>query len=410
MKKKIAIIGSGISGMSAYYHLSKNHKVMLFEQNTYLGGHTHTHSLTMQDGIVNVDSGFIVFNNYNYKNFIHFIKQLKIKYQVSDMSFSVISNKKKYEWSGRNFKTLLLSNNILTLRYWRILRDIFKFNKISKQYVANKINSDETVSQFLKRLRFSNEFRDFYFYPMCASIWSNPIGKIRGYKIHFILSFFSNHGLINIIKKRPVWYTIANGSKTYVEKITKLSKKSKIILEKVVKIEVDKKTLLTEKGKKYKYDHVVIATHADDAKKIINPITKEQKKVLNMVSYKCNTAILHTDESVMPKNISNWSSWNFLEINKTFALTYWMNLLQNLKTKVNIFVSINCDDRIEKSKIIKKINYKHPVFNNKIDDLNNALLKIQGKNNVWFVGAWQGYGFHEDGIKSSLNVIKKINS
>lgn len=245
---------------------------------------------------------------------------------------------------------------------------------------------------------------------MCASIWSNPIGKIRGYKIHFILSFFSNHGLINIIKKRPIWYTIVNGSKTYVEKITKLSKKSKIILEKVVKIEVGKKTLLTEKGKKYKYDHVVIATHADDAKKIINPITKEQKKVLNMVSYKCNTAILHTDESVMPKNISNWSSWNFLEINKTFALTYWMNLLQNLKTKVNIFVSINCDDRIEKSKIIKKINYKHPVFNNKIDDLNDALLKIQGKNNVWFVGAWQGYGFHEDGIKSSLSVIKKINS
>ncbi len=305
---------------------------------------------------------------------------------------------------------MLLSNNILTLRYWRILRDIFKFNKISKQYAANKINSDETVSQFLKRLQFSNEFRDLYFYPMCASIWSNPIGKIRGYKIHFILSFFSNHGLINIIKKRPVWYTIVNGSKTYVEKITKLSKKSKIILEKVVKIEVGKKTLLTEKGKKYKYDHVVIATHADDAKKIINPITKEQKKVLNMVSYKRNTAILHTDESVMPKNISNWSSWNFLEINKTFALTYWMNLLQNLKTKVNIFVSINCDDRIEKSKIIKKINYKHPVFNNKIDDLNNALLKIQGKNNVWFVGAWQGYGFHEDGIKSSLNVIKKINS
>ena len=296
------------------------------------------------------------------------------------------------------------------MRYWRILRDIFKFNKISKQYVANKINSDETVSQFLKRLQFSNEFRDLYFYPMCASIWSNPIGKIRGYKIHFILSFFSNHGLINIIKKRPVWYTIVNGSKTYVEKITKLSKKSKIILEKVVKIEVGKKTLLTEKGKKYKYDHVVIATHADDAKKIINPITKEQKKVLNMVSYKRNTAILHTDESIMPKNISNWSSWNFLEINKTFALTYWMNLLQNLKTKVNIFVSINCDDRIEKSKIIKKINYKHPVFNNKIDDLNDALLKIQGKNNVWFVGAWQGYGFHEDGIKSSLNVIKKINS
>ena len=172
MKKKIAIIGSGISGMSAYYYLSKNHKVMLFEQNTYLGGHTHTHSLTMQDGIVNVDSGFIVFNNYNYKNFIHFIKQLKIKYQVSDMSFSVISNKKKYEWSGRNFKTLILSNNILTLRYWRILRDIFKFNKISKKYVTSRTNSDETVSQFLKRLQFSNEFRDLYFYPMCASIWS----------------------------------------------------------------------------------------------------------------------------------------------------------------------------------------------------------------------------------------------
>ena len=285
---------------------------------------------------------------------------------------------------------------------------MFKFNKITKQYINSEIVSKETVSQFLSSNKFSKEFLDFYFYPMCASIWSNPVGKIKNFKIHFILSFFSNHGLINIIKKRPIWYTISNGSKSYVEKIYKLVGGKNFIHEKVLKINQQKKYITTLKGTKYKFDHVIIATHTDSAKKILSKITIDQKKLLNMVKYRGNTAIMHTDTSVMPKNKNNWSSWNFLNRKKTFALTYWMNLLQNLTIDKNIFVSINCDDKIKKDKIIKRIKYSHPVFNNKTQDIQNKLNEVQGENGVWFAGAWQGYGFHEDGLKSALRIIKNI--
>ena len=408
MKKKIAVIGSGISGLSACYYLRKKFHIQLFEQNNYLGGHTHTHTLNFEGKNVNVDSGFIVFNNFNYHNFIKFIRELKIKYQISDMSFSVTSIKKKYEWSGKNLKTLLCSSNIITLRYWRILKDIFKFNNITRQYIETNKILDETVDLFLKKAKFTNEFINLYFYPMCSSIWSNPIGEIKKYKIHFILSFFSNHGLINILKKRPIWFTICNGSRTYVDKVKKAIGEDKIIFKKVIKINTKKKKIKTVDGSTYAYDHVILATHTDDAKKLLTCISKEQINVLNMVKYKKNIATIHTDEAIMPSNKANWSSWNFTEINKTFALTYWMNLLQNLKTKINIFVSINCGDKIKKSKIIKTIIYKHPVFTSKIQDLQEKLSKIQGQNNIWFVGAWQGYGFHEDGIKSSLRIIKQV--
>ena len=407
-KKKVIIIGSGISGLSAAYYLYKNFNVKVFEQNQYLGGHTHTHTIKVGTSSVNVDSGFIVFNNLNYKNFIQFIKKLKIKYQISNMSFSVINKQKQYEWSGKNFKSIFLSKNTLTVRYWRVLRDVFKFNKITKEYINNSLVSKETVTQFLSTNKFSKEFLDFYFYPMCASIWSNPIGKIKNFKIHFILSFFSNHGLINIIKKRPIWYTISNGSKTYVEKIFKLVGEKNFVLEKVLKVNQQEKFITTTKGKKYKFDHVIIATHTDSAKKILSKIHVDQKKLLNMVKYRGNTAIMHTDASVMPKIKSNWSSWNFLNRKKNFALTYWMNLLQNLSIDKDIFVSINCDEKINKKKIIKTIKYSHPVFNNKTQDIERKLNKAQGLNGVWFAGAWQGYGFHEDGLKSALKIVKKI--
>lgn len=407
-KKKVIIVGSGISGLSTAYYLYKKFNVKIFEQNEYLGGHTHTHTIKINQELVNVDSGFIVFNNFNYKNFIQFIQKLKIKYQISNMSFSVTNRQKKYEWSGKNFKSIFLSKNSLTLRYWRVLKDIFKFNKLTKQYINSEIASKETVSQFLSSNKFSKEFLDFYFYPMCASIWSNPVGKIKNFKIHFILSFFSNHGLINIIKKRPIWYTISNGSKSYVEKIFKLVGEKNFIHEKVLKINQQKKYIITSKGRKYKFDHAIIATHTDNAKKILGKITLDQKKLLNMVKYRGNTAIMHTDTSVMPKNKNNWSSWNFLNRKKNFALTYWMNLLQNLTIDKNIFVSINCDDKIEKNKIIKKIKYSHPVFSNKTQDIKNKLNEVQGVNGVWFAGAWQGYGFHEDGLKSALRIVKKI--
>ena len=243
---------------------------------------------------------------------------------------------------------------------------------------------------------------------MCASIWSNPIDEIKNYKMHFILKFFANHGLINIFKKRPTWYTIKNGSNQYVKKIIKLINLKKIINQKVTSVDAKKKIITTLANKKIKYDHLIIATHTDDALFFLKKISNDQKKVLNLVKYRKNTAILHTDEKIMPNNKINWSSWNFIRTKKNFALTYWMNLLQNLKIKTNVFVSINCLEKIQPKKIIKIINYKHPVFKNKIEIVEKKIKEIQGINNIWFVGAWQGYGFHEDGIKSTRRILDKI--
>tara|TARA_B100000674_G_scaffold496984_1_gene529083 strand:- start:545 stop:1759 length:1215 start_codon:yes stop_codon:yes gene_type:complete len=401
--KQLIIIGSGISGLASAYFLRKKFKIKIFEKNDYLGGHTHTHYL--KDEKTYFDSGFIVFNNKNYPNFIHLLKNLKVDYQESNMSFSVTNRKINYEWAGKNLKTIFNLKNIFTIRYLKVLADIFKFSKLCEKETSLY---NVSLKKFLIKYNFSKEFIDLYFLPMCASIWSSDLKNIMNYNTSFILNFFKNHGLNNIISKRPIWFTIKNGSKSYIEKIIKDVKPEIYLNEKVIEINQRKKYIKTINKKKFRYDHLILANHSNQIKKILKQTEKNQFELLNAVKYKKNKIIIHTDKNLMPKNPNNWSSWNYLYNRNNLILTYWMNLLQKLKCKKNIFVTLNFD-KIKKKSIIKKIIYEHPVFTKPLKSIDQINQKAQGINNIWFTGAWLGYGFHEDGVNSALKIRRLLN-
>ena len=404
MKKKIAIIGSGISGMTAGFELSKKYEIHIYEKNSYLGGHTHTHEVMENNKKYFIDSGFIVFNNKTYPNFINLLKKINIDSENTNMSFSVNYPHENFEWSGKDLNSLFFKNKkFFTIKFFKILTGIIKFNflaKINKQSFLNI-----KIKTFLKKFNFSEEFKKYYLYPMCASIWSNPINKIKDYKTHFLIKFFINHGLVNLFF-RPQWKVIKFGSNQYIKKIIQISNIKFFLNNNVKAIKINKnKIQIKNKNKLINYDHLIFANHTNEISKILPSNFKKQKKILALVGYQINDACLHTDSSLMPKNKYNWSSWNFIKINdKNAKLTYWMNYLQNLKCKKNYFVSINSNNLINKSKIIKKIKYSHPVFKHNKEYTFKKLQEIQGYKNIYYCGAWCGYGFHEDGVVSAKNV------
>jgi predicted NAD/FAD-binding protein len=404
MKKRIAIIGSGVSGITAGFELCKKYEVHIYEKNSYLGGHTHTHEVIDEKKKYFIDSGFIVFNNKTYPNFINLLNKINIISENTNMSFSVNYPNENFEWSGKNLNTIIFKNkNFFSIKFLKIIIGIIKFNflaKINKQsFIKLKIDD------FLKKFNFSKEFKKYYFYPMCASIWSNPIDKIKNYKTYFLIKFFINHGLVNLLF-RPQWKVIKLGSYKYIKKIIDLSDIKFFLNNTVKSIIINKdKIIIKNKNKLMNYDYLIFANHTDEIKKILPNNFKKQKKILSLVDYKTNDACLHTDTSLMPKNKYNWSSWNFISFNDNVSrLTYWMNYLQNLTCKRNYFVSINSNNLINKNKIIKKIKYSHPVFKHNKEYTLKKLEEIQGLNNIYYCGAWCGYGFHEDGVVSAKNV------
>ena len=405
--KKAIIIGGGISGLCVSYFLKNKFELLLLEQNNYIGGHSHTHTISENNKAFNFDSGFIVFNNLNYQNYIKVLEENNVEYEKSNMSFSVINDEENYEWAGKNIKTIFDLSNIFTLRYWKVLAGIVKLNLIIK--TKKQSNNLITVDQFLRNHNFNDEFINLYFLPMCSSIWSSNFQDIKNYGAKFVINFFENHGLCNILKKRPIWMTIKNGSSQYVKKIvSKIGEDNCLLNSEVINIDQDNKIVKCSNDKEYKYDILILCIHTDQAKKIIKNLTKNQEKLLDMVNYKTNNVVIHSDEKIMPNKLRNWSSWNYRYQSKSLILTYWMNLLQNLKLRKNIFVTLNYD-KINKEKIIKKLSYRHPVFKYDKEELKKQNDITSGENQIYFAGAWLGYGFHEDGVKSAIEVFKKLD-
>ena len=412
---KIAVVGSGVSGLSAAYYLSKKHSVDLFEKENQFGGHANTLKVIYGNKKeVAVDVGFMVFNQKTYPNLIKFFSENKIEIEKSDMSFSVSVKGSDLEYCGKGIGGIFSNKkNLFNLKFIKMFFEIISFYKKCEKVEIKKIES-KTLGAYLKEIKISDYFINYHIIPMVSAIWSMPPYEATQMPLIFFLNFFKNHGLFKI-KNRPQWYTVSNRSKTYVDKIINQISGEHFKnhnINKIVRNEFGAKIFYGEKNEFFNYDKVVIATHADEALKIIENLTSDEELILKNFKYRENAAIIHFDETIMPKNKNAWCSWNSSmnidSIEKT-SVTYWLNQLQNLNIDKNIFLTVNPFTEISADKIFKKIKFTHPYYDAGALSNQGNLYKIQNKKNTLFCGSYFGYGFHEDGIRSSIEMLKTLN-
>ena len=409
---KVAVIGSGISGLSAAYFLSKKYKVDLFEKEDRFGGHSHTIDIKLNEDTnkIHADIGFIVFNKKTYPNLINFFKEIDVDIEKSNMSLSFMSKDIDLEYCGKGLKGIFShKKNLFNFDFFKMFLEILKFYKKSSK--LNEFNEDISLGEYLVNEKHSEYFINYHLIPMVSAIWSMPPYDAKKMPIKFFMKFFQNHGLFNL-SKRPQWYTVKNRSRQYVNKvIEKISgehfKNYKI--EKIKRISNFVRIFYGSENEYFDYDKVIIATHADEAKKMIEDKSEEEAKILGSFQYKKNLAIIHSDEVVMPQKRFNWSAWNTSISKKNSSVTYWLNLLQNFKINKNIFLTLNPFEKINTDKIIKKVEFTHPYYDHNTLKNQKNLHLIQNKKNILFCGSYFGNGFHEDGIKSTLEMIKFLN-
>lgn len=406
---KIAIIGTGISGLGAAYLLQNHHDITLFEKNTYIGGHSRTKTINVHGQNVAVDTGFIVFNNWNYPNLLGLFKELKVPYVKSNMSFGVSVDKGWLEYSSNDLFAL---RNLVRPSYWRMLRDITKFNKQALAYIEK--DPAITLGQCLQELKMGAWFKDYYLLAMGAAIWSCPLETIMAFPARTFLRFFKNHGLLSI-NNRPQWYTVEGGSQEYVKRLTESFRNKININCAATKVAQHNGSweITDSNGRADIYDQVIFACHADEAIKICDDLSAEQQDVIGAFSYQENTVILHSDQSFMPKNKKTWASWIYLsekkqDKNPAVALSYWMNNLQPLNTDTPVIVTLNPERRPTQEMIYDEHIFSHPVFDLKAIQAQERIQALQGDKGLWFCGAYQRYGFHEDGLLSAVNIVKKM--
>ena len=408
---KIAIIGSGISGLTTAYLLHKDHDITVFEANDYIGGHTHTHEISQNNKMWRVDSGFIVYNEKTYPNFIKLLKELKVKVQKTTMGFSVKAPSQNLEYSGGSLNTVFAQRlNLFKPAFLIMLKDILRFNRLAAKELS-KVDETTTILSFLEKHKFSKPFVENYIIPMGAAIWSTAANKTTEMPAAFYIRFFKNHGLLQIFN-RPQWFVIKGGSKSYVQKIIEGFQEKILLSKPVIKVErnpSEVKIYCEKEADPLFFDKVVFATHSDQALALLKDPSNDEKSVLEALPYQKNTAIVHTDVTLMPKIKKTWSSWNYLlsgDLSRPVTLTYNMNILQSLDAKPDFLVTLNSLNEIKPSKIIKKIDYSHPLFTVNGVHAQKKKNQISGQNNTYYCGAYWGNGFHEDGVNSALDVCK----
>ena len=408
---KIGVIGSGVSGLVSALTLQEKFEVSLFEKNSKLGGHSNTVTIEQDNKKYSVETGFIVLNDKNYPIFTSLLKHLKIGVNNSSMSFSVSVDKGQFEYSSSYIGLLGQTKNIIDPKYWGMLRDINYFYTNALKDVKD-CPDNETLGQFLKRFNYSNKFIDYHLVPMTASIWSCPTKSILNFPIKSLLVFFENHKLLNIYN-RPKWSTVNKGSREYVKKIKSLLKGKIYTNAKVNKISKSKEGIRVHYQDGIKtFDKVILACHADQSSEILIENFSEEANLLKDFKYQKNTSILHSDINFMPKRKSVWSSWNYITEtgnSGNLSITYWMNELQGINSSKPILLSLNPKILPNPDLIYGQYSYSHPILDNNAINIQKKLSSIQGKNNLWFCGAWTGFGFHEDGVKSAVEIASSHN-
>ncbi|MUH72467.1 NAD(P)/FAD-dependent oxidoreductase [Psychrosphaera haliotis] len=412
--KKVAIIGSGISGLTSAYLLNKHHNVQVFEINDYIGGHTATIDFELDEKPYSIDTGFIVFNDKTYPNFLKLLSQIGIQKQPTEMSFSVTNPATGLEYNGNNLNTLFAQRrNIANPRFWSLISQILKFNKLCKAlYDSNSIPVKLSLGEFLDDNGFNDYFCQNYILPMAAAIWSSSLNQVKQFELSFFIRFFYNHGLLNI-QDRPQWYVIPGGSKSYIKPLIN-DFEDKIHLNaniQAVTRNSDGVELTFENNRTEQFDDVIFACHSDQALKLLSDPTENEKAILSAMPYVNNEVVLHTDKAMLPKRELAWASWNYLLSGDEDALasvTYNMNILQGLDVEPTFCVTLNKTDAINPEKIIRKFNYTHPVFSTESQKAQLQRDTICGKHNTHFAGAYWYNGFHEDGVRSGVDVAKRF--
>ncbi|WP_353245335.1 FAD-dependent oxidoreductase [Limnohabitans sp.] len=421
---KLAIVGSGISGLAVAHTLKDHADITVFEAGDYFGGHTHTVDITLPttQGMVThgVDTGFLVFNERTYPNLINLFAELNVETAPSDMSFSVkvpgALNGKTLEWSGTDLNSVFAQRgNLVNPRFWRMLLDVMRFNALCTRIAKEQREKElqQPLSDFLRTHQFSEPFRDWYFLPMLGCIWSCPTDQMLQFPVATMIRFCHNHGLIQVTN-RPQWFSVVGGARNYVEKILagvhdkRLNTPVRLIERDALGVR-----LITD-GHAERFDQVVIATHTDQALSLLREASGEERSLLGAIRYQDNRAVLHTDASVLPANPKTWAAWNYERAassereSSRVCLHYLLNRLQRIPFAQPVVVSLNPLHDIDPATIVGEYDYAHPVFDLGAIEAQKRLPLLQGQQHTWYAGAWTGYGFHEDGLKSGLQVGRAL--
>jgi uncharacterized protein len=406
-KLEVAVVGSGISGLSAAWLLSKRHRVTLYEADSRLGGHSNT----VDVGGAGVDTGFIVYNEATYPNFSALLDHLGVATKPTNMTFAVSLGDGRLEYSGTGLAGLFAQpRNVVSFRFWGMLRDLARFYREAPQEAHDM--GDISLNAYLDASGYGTAFRQDHLYPMAAAIWSTPAAEIGEYPARAFVRFCENHGLLKLTD-RPLWRTLADGSRAYIEKLAKaipeILTNTPIL---AVRRYQDCAEVVSAGGETRRFDHVVIATHADQALKMLADPTLEEDRLLGAFGYCANSAVLHSDATLMPRRRRVWSSWNYLssdrENSRRLSVSYWMNRLQCLPNARPMFLTLNAHRPIRKDSILYATDYTHPIFNARAMNAQRRLWSLQGERNTWFCGAYFGAGFHEDGLQAGLAVAEAL--
>jgi len=400
---RIAIIGSGITGLGAAYALKDSADITVFEAGDRAGGHAHTVDVDYDGTPMAVDVGFIVYNGLNYPNLIGFFEDLGVQTESSDMSFAV-ANPEGFEWSSTLRGLFAQKRNLFRPRFHKFWRTILRFNDLARSELAAGKIDNVSLGTWLQTHGFEQDFLDNYILPMGGAIWSTPEAEMLDYPARSFFQFFENHRLMH--KERPKWRTVSGGSRSYVNKmVSVLGDRLKLNTPIQHVTPTSGGTLITTKdGQTQTFDQVILATHSDTSLAILDDTYEDRKFLLRSVRYSSNDIYLHRDPSLMPSRKAAWASWNVLkQAGPDICLTYWMNLLQNLPQDKPLFVTLNPDTPPREDLTFARFNKAHPQFDGPAEAAVRELKRVQGQNGIWLAGAWTGSGFHEDGLKSGLS-------
>ncbi len=411
----LAIIGTGIAGMGCGHFLHKKYDITLFEQNGYIGGHTNTISVKEENETVFMDTGFMVFNFETYPHLCKLFSELNAPIKKTEMSFSVQHLPSGLEYCGSGIDGLFAQRkNIFNIKYIKMLKEITRFNKISVDILDNPKYENHSLAQYINEFKFSDEMLYKYLIPMSSAVWSTPIDKMLDFPAIALIRFFKNHGFLGLNTQHQ-WYTLHNGSQSYRELLIapfkdKIKTNATVVN---VKRATNKAIVTLNDGTQYEFDKVIFASHANQTLAMLDSPTTDEQSLLSPFKYEKNTATVHTDESVMPKTKKTWSSWNYrIEENKGKQLPttiYWMNKLQGVSKTKNYFLSINAlPNSIDKTKLIRVIDYEHPLFDVPAINAQSQLYKLNQTGPLYFCGSYFKYGFHEDAFKSAVELCEKL--